>query len=80
MDEVLNSFSVNGSGNTWWIIREDNRWVSRYSSRIAAEKKAAAGDDSYFSWKCYWAVKRHGLDAMIAGLKNADREINNEKV
>lgn len=33
----------------------------------------AKGEDSYFSWKCGWAVKTHGLKAMVEAVEHINQ-------
>lgn len=44
------------------------------TKKVTAWHQTAKSDDNYFSWKCSWAVKQHGLESMIAAVTHINTQ------
>lgn len=44
--------------------------MKKVQQEVSEWHEDAKGDDKYFGWKCRWAVKQHGADAMIMAVEH----------
>lgn len=48
--------------------------LAHATTYVKAWHERVKGNDNYFSWKCRWAVKKHGKDAMIEAVEHLNRQ------